>query len=446
MWNGSSFQIMSGHTYAQAGSYNVTVTVTDADGSQATLQEAATIHDAPLTNSGGSASLSATAGQLFSGTLGSFTDADPFGAPGNFTATINWGDGSPNSAATIASAGGVSGGANFTVGGSHTYAAAGNYNISVSIQDSGGSTLTENGMFAVSNSGGSNPPPNNPPPPSWTAGGPAFAFTQPAAPAIAAIGAQASAEGAAVSLQVSAGETNPVDPPFFTQVPLAYDAVGLPPGLMINHSTGLISGTVSYDAAEAFGGAYTPTVVVANPLGQSSSESFTWAVTDTVRPPTFTATAPNLTNDIGDTVSVPITATQPDGDQLIYDDAGTLPSGLSIDSLSGVISGTVAAGAASSYSVTLTATDNTDLNSPQIAAESFTWTINTLHDPSVTSPGSQTNAAGDVVSLQVAATDTPGTTLTYSATGLPDGLSIDPGAGLFRGRSRTTRPRARPIR
>jgi hypothetical protein len=53
---------------------------------------------------------------------------------------------------------------------------------------------------------------------------------------------------------------------------------------------------------------------------------------------------------------------------------------------------------------------------------------------SVTNPGKQTTVAGTSVHLQVAADDTsPGQTLTYSATGLPAGLSIGHESGLISG-------------
>jgi O-glycosyl hydrolase len=52
----------------------------------------------------------------------------------------------------------------------------------------------------------------------------------------------------------------------------------------------------------------------------------------------------------------------------------------------------------------------------------------------VTSPGNQTGTAGTPASLQVHATDSaPGQTLTYSATGLPAGLSISSSTGLISG-------------
>ncbi len=52
----------------------------------------------------------------------------------------------------------------------------------------------------------------------------------------------------------------------------------------------------------------------------------------------------------------------------------------------------------------------------------------------VTSPGDQTTTSGTAVSLQVHATDSAsGQTLTYSATGLPAGLSINASTGLISG-------------
>jgi hypothetical protein len=52
---------------------------------------------------------------------------------------------------------------------------------------------------------------------------------------------------------------------------------------------------------------------------------------------------------------------------------------------------------------------------------------------SVTNPGAQTTAVGTAASLQISASDTASSTLTYSATGLPAGLSIDSASGLISG-------------
>ena len=66
-----------------------------------------------------------------------------------------------------------------------------------------------------------------------------------------------------------------------------------------------------------------------------------------------------------------------------------------------------------------------------VAAFSSGTTTNTV---TVTNPGSQTGTVGTAVSLQISASDSAsGQTLTYSATGLPAGLSISSSTGLISG-------------
>ena len=106
------------------------------------------------------------------------------------------------------------------------------------------------------------------------------------------------------------------------------------------------------------------------------------------------------------------------------------PAGLSINSSTGLISGTPTT--AGTSSVTVTAKDTTNAS----GSASFTWTINPAggNTVTVTSPGNQTSTVGTAVSLQIHATDSAsGQTLTYSATGLPAGLSINSATGLISG-------------
>ncbi|MEU8589792.1 putative Ig domain-containing protein [Streptomyces sp. NPDC048664] len=56
---------------------------------------------------------------------------------------------------------------------------------------------------------------------------------------------------------------------------------------------------------------------------------------------------------------------------------------------------------------------------------------------SVTNPGSQSTTTGGSVSLQISASDSAGASLTYSATGLPTGLSINSSTGLISGTAST---------
>lgn len=58
---------------------------------------------------------------------------------------------------------------------------------------------------------------------------------------------------------------------------------------------------------------------------------------------------------------------------------------------------------------------------------------NTNTAPSITTPADQIGRVGDDISLRVAAADSDGDALTYSASGLPEGLRIDAGSGLIQG-------------
>ena len=55
------------------------------------------------------------------------------------------------------------------------------------------------------------------------------------------------------------------------------------------------------------------------------------------------------------------------------------------------------------------------------------------HPPIVTQPSDQTSTEGQVISLQVVASDQDGDSLSYFATGLPAGLTIGAGTGLIAG-------------
>src|SRR6202522_463775 len=88
--------------------------------------------------------------------------------------------------------------------------------------------------------------------------------------------------------------------------------------------------------------------------------------------------------------------------------------------------------ASSSGAITIqfvTVKDNAQVNGIEISPVGGTGDTVT-----VTSPGSQTGTVGTAASLQIGATDSPsGQTLTYTATGLPAGLSINSSTGLISG-------------
>ena len=77
----------------------------------------------------------------------------------------------------------------------------------------------------------------------------------------------------------------------------------------------------------------------------------------------------------------------------------------------------------------------TDNGTPSLFTEVVVaWTVsNTNRTPIVINPGAQSDAEGDSISLTVSGSDPDGDTLSWSATGLPDGLSIDAGSGTISG-------------
>ncbi|HEX4089262.1 MAG TPA: glycoside hydrolase family 3 C-terminal domain-containing protein, partial [Trebonia sp.] len=117
------------------------------------------------------------------------------------------------------------------------------------------------------------------------------------------------------------------------------------------------------------------------------------------------------------------------GQTLTYTATG-LPAGLSI-SVGGVISGTPTA--AGTSTVTVTAKDGNGA----FASQSFVWTVSpgtNANTVTVTTPANQTSTVGAAASLQIGASDSAsGQTLTYTASGLPAGLSINASSGLISG-------------
>src|SRR5262249_100340 len=145
------FSINAAHTYAEAGTYAYTVTVTDDGGAVTVISGSAIIADAALSPKPVEPMVSTTEASIFPvpafgkpgtgtpaqglvGPVVGFQDANPGATTSDFTATIDWGDGTPITAGTVA----VGGGAGpFVVNGSHIYAdsgvngGAGNYTIQV---------------------------------------------------------------------------------------------------------------------------------------------------------------------------------------------------------------------------------------------------------------------------------------------------------------------------
>ena len=177
-------------------------------------------------------------------------------------------------------------------------------------------------------------------------------------------GNQNDAEGDSVNLQINATEAT-------TGKTLTYSATGLPTGLSIGSSTGLISGTISQGADTS--SPYT-TVVTVTDGTSTASQTFIW----TVFPLVTVNPVANQTNKEGDTVNLQLSGTDAKNSALSFV-ASNLPTGLQINSATGLIFGNISAGAhlSSPFTTTVTANDTTSVSGSTFSgSQTFTWTVN----------------------------------------------------------------------
>jgi hypothetical protein len=147
--SGKPYVVTGGHTYATQGNYTVKVTVTDtslvidtASGTASATVTDASIIASPVTIA------SQTVNKSFTSPVATFTDANPAAPLSEFTASVQWGDGSSN-AGTVSQPGGV--GTVFDVSGTHTYTTSGTDTVIVTVSDGGGSSATASETVTVAN-------------------------------------------------------------------------------------------------------------------------------------------------------------------------------------------------------------------------------------------------------------------------------------------------------
>lgn len=135
--NDTQFSVLGTHTYADEGTFTVTVTINDVPPGTgtATVTDTATVTEADVL-SGTPRTFSVLPGTSFTTTVATFSDAFTGNTASDFTATIDWGD-------ATTSAGVVSGGSGaFQVSGTHTYAGPGNFSVIVTLSDDAPGTAT----------------------------------------------------------------------------------------------------------------------------------------------------------------------------------------------------------------------------------------------------------------------------------------------------------------
>ncbi len=208
---------------------------------------------------------------------------------------------------------------------------------------------------------------------------------------------------------------------------ITYSVVGAPAGFTGDPA----AGTAQWTPTEAQGpGTYTFVVVATDDAvpAASAHQTVTITVDEVNRPPVLTALTAQ-TNGEGDTVSLTPSATDPDiPDNTFTWSATGLPDGLSIDPATGLISGTIARGAAqgSPYQTTITVRDDAGAS----ATRTGTWTVTGGNNaPVIDAVAAATVPELALASHRATARDPNGDTVRFSLRGAPAGATVDPVTG-----------------
>ena len=142
------FTVTGTHTFALSGSYSPVVSITDVGGSTAKATDIATIADAPLAT--GTVTVTGGVENVTVATLSAtFTDGNTIAPTSDFSGTIDWGDGSAITNFTSSNVTALGNGDFVVSGFQHLYAEEGTDNVSVTVNDVGGSTIIESGTTTV---------------------------------------------------------------------------------------------------------------------------------------------------------------------------------------------------------------------------------------------------------------------------------------------------------
>jgi PKD repeat protein len=209
---------------------------------------------------------------------------------------------------------------------------------------------------------------------------------------------------------------------------LTFTSATLPSGATLTPA-GAFSWTPDFTQA----GNYNVTITVSDGA-LAASETFTISVGNVNRPPVLSPSPVGNRNvTVGQTLTIAITASDPDGDALSFGSAN-LPSGATLvpgAPGAATFSWTPTAAQTGSFpNVTFTVSDGALTDS-----EIFTITVAAVaanHPPVVTNPGNKTVTEGQLLSFTITGTDPDGNTLSFFASGsLPSGATLGP-SGAFR--------------
>jgi uncharacterized protein (TIGR03437 family) len=205
--------------------------------------------------------------------------------------------------------------------------------------------------------------------------------------------------------------------------PYTWSATGLPGGLSIGAGAGTITGTPATNAGSPF----TVQVTVTDSASATANKSYSLtvnAVLTITGPSSLPAGTVNAAYS-----STTVTATGGTG---VYTWSATgLPNGLSIGSTTGAITGTPTTNAGTPFTVVVTATDGNGVT----ANKSYSLAVGAaISGPAITGPASLPAGTVNTAYSSTTVTASGGVgAYTWSATGLPSGLSIGSTTGAITG-------------
>ena len=219
-----------------------------------------------------------------------------------------------------------------------------------------------------------------------------------------------------------------------------YSSYSLPTGLTINDITGVISGTPTTR------GLFGVTIVARDLYGEESYQGFYLNIQGNPsinEPPGVVGSgliSPQSVS-IGQGLSIPsaYAFTDPEGHALTYS-SSSLPQGLTLNTVTGVISGTLTT--MGRFGITIGATDD----GGSTVYSGFYFNVNEppyVVGTGLTSPIRLTLGVSVTIATAYAFNDPEGATLQYSASNtIPTGLSINPATGVISGTPTIPTPRA----
>ncbi len=189
----------------------------------------------------------------------------------------------------------------------------------------------------------------------------------------------------------------------------------LPSGVSFNATTGVLVGTPVTGTT----GEYPITFAASNGVGTNATQNFTLRVNQA---PAITSSA-SAAFTTGAAASFTVTTTGTPKPTLA--ETGTLPSGVTFDTTTGLLSGTPAVGTGGTYPISFTASNRVGSNT-----QIFTLTV--IQGAGFTSANGVAFVVGTTGSFTVTATGFPTPLLSESGT-LPGGITFNPSTGVLSG-------------